>query len=69
MRTIITIAVTLLATSPALAHRLNVRAKVIGDQVRVEAFYDDDTPGQEAKVTLKLGDELVAEGLTDDKGV
>jgi hypothetical protein len=69
MRAFLTIAVALFVASPALAHRLHVRAKVIGVQVRVEAFYDDDTPGQEAKVTLKLGEQLVAEGQTDDKGV
>jgi nickel transport protein len=69
MRTFFTISVLLVAANPALAHRLHVDARVSGETVRVEAFYDDDTPAQEAKVTLKVGDQLVAEGQTDDKGV
>jgi hypothetical protein len=55
--------------SPALAHRLHVDSWVVGETVRIEAFYDDGTPAQEAKITLKLGGQLVAEGRTDDKGV
>ena len=69
MRTGLSISVLLLAASPALAHRLHVDAKVAGDLIRVEAFYDDDTPAQEAKITLTLGDQLAVEGRTDDKGV
>jgi hypothetical protein len=61
--------VLLVGSSPAFAHRLHVVAKVTGEQVRVEAFYDDDTPAQEAKVTVAAGDRLVAEGRTDEKGV
>ena len=61
--------VLLAGSSPAFAHRLHVVAKVTGEQVRVEAFYDDDTPAQEAKVTVALGEQTVAEGRTDEKGV
>src|SRR5262245_9992573 len=59
----------LVGSSPAFAHRLHVVAKVTGGQIRVEAFYDDDSPAQEAKVTVSLGDQTVAEGRTDEKGV
>src|SRR5947209_2772525 len=69
MRTLLAITVLLVAASPAPAHHLHVAPKVAGDIIRVEAYYDDGTPGQEARVTLKLGDQLVAEGTTDDDGV
>ena len=42
---------------------------LVGDQLRVEAFYDDDTPSQEAKITVTQGDQTIAEGRTDEKGV
>jgi len=66
---LLVIAFLLAGSSPAFAHRLHVDPKVAGDQVRVEAFYDDDTPAQEAKITVTLGDQTIAEGRTDEKGV
>jgi hypothetical protein len=68
MRLLVAATVLLAGASPAFAHRLRVEPKVIGDQVRVEAFYDDGTPAQEAKVTV-AGDRTVAEGRTDENGV
>jgi hypothetical protein len=65
----LTAALLLAGTSPAFAHRLHVDVKTTGDQVRVETYYDDDTPAQEAKITVRLGDRPVAEGRTDEKGV
>jgi nickel transport protein len=56
-------------TSSAFAHRLHVDPKIAGDQLRVEAYYDDDTPAQEAKITVRSGEMTVAEGRTDEKGV
>src|SRR4051794_2601266 len=70
MRLSLLIAVAILAgPAPVFAHRLHVEPKATGDQIRVDVFYDDDTPAQEAKVTIRLGDRTVAEGRTDDKGV
>jgi hypothetical protein len=69
MRTVLAATVLLLAAGPAFAHRLNVKPTVVGDQLRVEAYYDDDTPSQEAKVTLTRDGELVASGRTDEKGI
>jgi hypothetical protein len=66
---VLTVAAILVATSPAQAHRLIVDPRVVGDQVKVEAFYEDDTPAQNAKVTVWLDKEKVAEGRTDEKGV
>ena len=59
----------LIGASPLYAHRLLVDPKVEGDQLRVEVYYDDDTPAQDAKVTVRRGDTLIAEGRTDEKGV
>jgi len=59
----------LIGASPLYAHRLLVDPKIEGAQLRVEVYYDDDTPAQDAKVTVRAGDTLVAEGRTDEKGV
>lgn len=62
-------ALLLSATSSAFAHRLHVDPKIVGAELRVEAYYDDDTPARDAKITIRAGDVTVAEGRTDDKGV
>jgi nickel transport protein len=59
----------LVGASPIYAHRLHVDPDIEGNQLRVEVYYDDDTPAQDAKVTVRAGDEVVAEGRTDEKGV
>jgi nickel transport protein len=58
-----------LMPSWVLAHNVGVACKLRGDKVEVEAFYDDDTPAQKAKVQVKDGkDEIIASGVTDEKG-
>ncbi|HEX3152082.1 MAG TPA: hypothetical protein VHR66_28670 [Gemmataceae bacterium] len=69
MRPFIAAIVLLTGSSPAWAHRLHVKPTLVGDQLRVEAYYDDDTPAQEAQVTILMGDDVVAAGRTDEKGV
>ncbi|HVK13982.1 MAG TPA: hypothetical protein VM597_34890 [Gemmataceae bacterium] len=59
----------LLAATPAFAHKLIVQAGPKGDRLRIEAYYEDDTPADDAKVALLQGETVVAEGKTDDKGV
>ena len=60
----------LLIASPAFAHKLLTSWKVDGGRVRVEAFFDDDTPAQEAQVVVTdAADRTVAEGRTDERGV
>jgi hypothetical protein len=54
---------------PADAHGLGATCKVQGDRVELEAYYDDDTPAQNARVRVE--DELrllVAEGRTNEQG-
>ena len=59
----------LIAAPSALAHRLIVDPKVVGNEVKVEAFYEDDTPARNAKVIVWRDKEKVAEGRTNEKGV
>jgi nickel transport protein len=63
-------AVVLFSTSPALAHRLSAEVKLRGDQVEVEAFFDDDTPAGDAHVAvLDAKQKTIVEGHTDAKGL
>ena len=54
----------------AHAHAVGVTAKLVGGDVRVEAFFDDDDPAAGARVTVRDStDAVVAEGTTDGAGV
>jgi len=69
MRSAIVLVALLFAPSVAFAHKMLVVARV-AETVRVEVRYEDESPAEEAKVTIK--DEagtVVAEGITDAKGV
>ena len=60
----------LVAPSFASAHGIGVEAKLKGDRVAVEAFFDDDTPAADAKVAVTAEDgKVVAEGKADAKGM
>lgn len=53
-----------------LAHGLGMDARVKGEVVRVEVYYDDDTPGGGADVTVYDANKaVVLEGTTDADGV
>ena len=53
----------------ASAHAIGVDARIVEDKVRVEAYFDDDTPARDAKVEVLDGEKVVvAEGRTDEKG-
>ena len=70
MRPVLLAIVSLLGlASPTFAHNLIVFPRIKGERLHVEAFYEDDTPAQQAKITVLNGDKVVAEGRTDDKGV
>jgi hypothetical protein len=58
-----------LSASPLFAHKLLLDCRLRDDRLRVEAFYDDDTPAQQAKIVVEnLEKQVIAEGLTDEKG-
>jgi nickel transport protein len=59
-----------LGPSCALAHDLQARVSLHPDAIIVDAWFTDDTPAQEAKVSIvdTRGNEILA-GKTDDKGV
>jgi hypothetical protein len=65
------LAVLLLTACPGyvFAHAVGVSCTLRGDKVEVEAYYDDDSPAIKAKVqVLNAKDEIVATGITDEKG-
>ena len=69
MRFALPLAILLLLPLAASAHAIGVDARIVGDRVRVEAYFDDDTPARGAKVEVLDGELLVvAEGRTDEKG-
>ncbi len=58
------------AASPAFAHKLKIDCRITGQRVHVEAFYDDNTPAQQATVVIKNEkNENVITGKTDERGV
>jgi hypothetical protein len=58
-----------LSASPIFAHKLLLDCRLRDDRLRVEAFYDDDTPAQNAKIVVENDrKQVVAKGLTDEKG-
>jgi hypothetical protein len=66
---VLTLAGLLGTAAPARAHRICAEAKQDGDTIRVEAFYDDNTPAVDAKVEVHATDApQVAEGRTDGQG-
>jgi nickel transport protein len=59
----------LAAAGPAHAHALGASATLRGDRVEIEAYYSDDTPAREARVSVHdSADKVIAEGRTDDRG-
>jgi nickel transport protein len=67
---LLTIGCLFLSTIPAYAHKLLMTVKIESKQVTVEVFYEDDTPAEEAKLTVTdTKDNKVLEGITDEKGV
>ena len=69
-RVLVVTALLLAAPSFASAHGIGVEAKLKGDRVAVEAFFDDDTPAADAKMAVTTEDgKVVAEGKADAKGM
>lgn len=67
---IIAVAAVGLSQSRASAHDLQARVTLHPHAINVEAWFSDDTPAQEAKVTIiDAGKNTVLSGQTDDTGV
>lgn len=59
----------LFVVGSAFAHALLAIVKIEETSVRVEVFYDDDTPAEAAKVYVQNdAKEKIAEGVTDANG-
>ena len=66
----VAVAVALLLPGAAHAHDLIAKVNPAADPIRVEAGYDDDTPAQAARVTVKDDTgTIVAGGVLDERGV
>jgi len=66
----VAVAVALFVPGTAAAHDLKADVKPLADMVRVEAGYDDGTPAEGARVTVKDDTgTIVAEGVLDERGV
>jgi hypothetical protein len=60
----------LFCASPAFAHRMLLTCAAERDRVRVEVFFNDDTPAQEVTVSVADSNQKpIAEGKTDEHGV
>ncbi len=69
MRLSFTAMLLLLLPSFVWAHGLGIEARIIDEQVRIEAFFDDDTPARSAKITIEdIAKTVLNDGLTDDQG-
>jgi hypothetical protein len=52
------------------AHSIGFSCKLVGNLVRVEAYFSDDTPAIDALVVVRNGqNEIVAQGRTDESGI
>jgi hypothetical protein len=64
------LAVLCVAAPTALAHSIGFSCKLLGNIVRVEAYFSDDTPAIDALVVVRNEQkDIVAQGRTDDHGV
>ena len=62
-------AVLLMTASAVHAHKVMIAHKVTGAELRVDVFFEDDSPADAAKVQLRQGEAVVAEGRADETGV
>jgi nickel transport protein len=63
------VAVVLFTPAAADAHAVGAEPKLVDGRLQVDAFYDDDSPAEDAKISVTdAAGNVVAEGKTDDKG-
>ena len=58
----------LFSQSTAHAHRLLVTHQVVQNELHIDIFFEDDSPADGAKVQLRQGDSVFAEGRADETG-
>lgn len=69
MRRLVTAMFVLLPVAAARAHDLGAEARLVAGHVLIEAYFDDDTPARDAKVTVTNADkQQIADGRTDSAG-
>jgi hypothetical protein len=57
-------------TPEVLAHAVGLSCKVVDKLLKVEAYFDDDTPAIEATIVVRNErNEIVAQGKTDERGM
>ncbi|CAN5151608.1 hypothetical protein BH10PLA2_BH10PLA2_31100 [soil metagenome] len=57
-------------TPTVWAHAVGLSCKVVDRQLKVEAYFDDDTPAIEATIVVRNErNEIVAQGKTDERGM
>lgn len=67
---LLSLVIILVSTSNLFAHRLLLITKLEEKHVRVEAFFEDDSPGDDATVQiLDESGKVIVEGKTDSTGV
>lgn len=52
-----------------IPHKLCARLEIQGDQLQIEAWYDNDLPADNCKVILYRGDTKLGEASTDERGL
>src|SRR4051812_30615600 len=66
---LIAVGVVLGTAAPGFAHKLGAEAKLVGNRIEVEAYFDDNTPAAGARViALDAAERTVADGRTDERG-
>ena len=59
----------LISSGPVFAHKMMITCRLEGDRLRLEAYYEDDTPAQDTRISITRDGETIAEGRTDERGV
>ncbi len=55
--------------APLWGHGLGAQCSLRGSSVQVEAYFDDDTPAVQARISVRdVSEKIVMEGKTDSKG-
>jgi nickel transport protein len=67
-RALLALLLALLGAAVAEAHAIGAEARIVDGRVMIEAYFSDNTPARNAQVTIRNGDQTVAEGRTDDDG-